>query len=95
MADYPKNALEFERWLQLSRPAGTRLRGKLFYRLMQQAVAVEPVTGGQITGDSSPSQHTIYGTYESEVHSPKKKYKVDTHNIEYWEQELCGYSLPE
>jgi transposase-like protein len=28
----------------------SRSRGKLFYRLMQQAIAVEPVTGRQIKG---------------------------------------------
>ena len=37
----------------------SRSRGKLFHRLMQQAVAVEPIKGDEIRGDGRVRTHQI------------------------------------
>ena len=43
----------------------SRSRGKLFYRLMQQAVQVGPVTGDDIGGGKTDPDHKISRLLES------------------------------
>lgn len=48
----------------------SRSRGKLFYCLVQQAVAIRPVTGQEISGGWPLWPTTTYWGYGSRMHSP-------------------------
>lgn len=48
----------------------SRSRGKLFYRLVQQAVAVDPVPQSQLRGGADPLSPTTQPVNRSQVHGP-------------------------
>ena len=54
MEDYPRDLVEFEAWFATEEACprrSSRRCGKLFYRLVQQAVAVEPTPYRSIVAD--------------------------------------------
>jgi len=40
-------------------------RGKLFYRLVQQAVITKPILGREIIGGNSPADHTVHAILDA------------------------------
>jgi hypothetical protein len=48
----------------------SKSRGKLFYRLVQQAMVIAPMTGKDIGGAKAKQHNTRYSLYLIQVHTP-------------------------